>query len=126
MKIIKIIILFISLLIPFNNAYSQSSQVAQYRKGIELMERKFYNEAIEIFEDLVKEGVFVKDCEGRIKEARKAISYITITANDKTISENLCEIFLKAKPINEPIIVAPPTPKAVKRTNFILIHLPIY
>lgn len=88
MKIIKIIILFISLLIPFNNAYSQSSQVAQYRKGIELMERKFYNEAIEIFEDLVKEGVFVKDCEGRIKEARKAISYITITANDKTISAN--------------------------------------
>lgn len=52
------------------------------------MERKFYNEAIEIFEDLVKEGVFVKDCEGRIKEARKAISYITITANDKTISAN--------------------------------------
>ena len=88
MKIIKILILFIGLLMPLNNIYSQSNQLAQYRKGVELMERKFYNEAIVIFENLIKEGAFVKDCEGRIKEARKAISYITIEANDRVVSAN--------------------------------------
>lgn len=88
MKIIKILILFIGLLMPLNNIYSQSNQLAQYRKGVELMERKFYNEAIVIFENLIQEGAFVKDCEGRIKEARKAISYITIEANDRVVSAN--------------------------------------
>ena len=88
MKLIKVLILFVCLLMPLNNVYSQSNQLAQYRKGVELMERKFYNEAIVIFENLIQEGAFVKDCAGRIKEARKAISYITIESNDRIVSAN--------------------------------------
>ena len=48
-----------------------------------------------------------------------AAQSITPAANDKIISLNLCESFLKAKPIPEPITVAPPTPRAVNNTMFI-------
>lgn len=88
MKAIKIIILFFCLLLSLNNVYAQNNQITQYRKGVELMKRKFYNEAIVVFEKLIKEGAFVKDCEGRIKEAQRAISYIIVSANENVLSAN--------------------------------------
>ena len=41
---------------------------------------------------------------------------ITPAPKAKTISENLCEIFLNMKPIRAPNTVAPPTPNAVNNT----------
>ena len=45
-----------------------------------------------------------------------AAASMTPAAKDNTISENLCDIFLNAKPISAPKTVAPPTPSAVKST----------
>ena len=53
--------------------------------------------------------------DGRIKPKTDADN-ITPAAKANIISEILCEIFLKTKPINEPKIVDAPTPNAVNRT----------
>lgn len=58
--------------------------------------------------------------DGKISPKTAAAS-ITPAAKDKTISENLCDRFLKIKPISAPMTVAPPTPKAVKKTNSIIL-----
>ena len=59
--------------------------------------------------------------EGTISPITAAAS-ITPAAKARTISENLCDRFLNKKPIPAPMNVAPPTPRAVKRTISIL-HL---
>ena len=57
--------------------------------------------------------------DGTISPSTAAAS-ITPAANDRMISENLCDMFLKIKPISEPITVAPPTPRAVSNTSSII------
>ena len=56
--------------------------------------------------------------EGSISPSTAAES-ITPAAKESTISENLCEVFLKIKPMSEPMTVAPPTPSAVSNTSSI-------
>ena len=43
---------------------------------------------------------------------------ITPAAKERIKSENLWDIFLNKNPTSAPIIVAPPTPKAVIKTKF--------
>ena len=56
--------------------------------------------------------------DGKISPSIAAAS-ITPAAKASTISENLCEIFLKANPMSEPNTVAPPTPRDVSKTSSI-------
>ena len=49
-----------------------------------------------------------------------AAASITPAANGRIMSENLCDRFLKKKPMIAPRMVAPPTPRAVIRTKLIM------
>ena len=53
-----------------------------------------------------------------------AAASITPAANERIMSENLWDIFLKIKPTRAPTIVAPPTPRAVNRAIFKVFDLP--
>ena len=56
--------------------------------------------------------------DGRINPSTAAAS-MTPEAKERIISVKRWEIFLKAKPISAPTMVAPPTPRAVNNTNLI-------
>ena len=57
--------------------------------------------------------------EGRISPITAAAS-MTPAAKDRIMSFSLCDGFFMRKPRNAPITVAPPTPRAVKSTSFIV------
>ena len=57
-------------------------QLKQFKRGVELMKSKHYNEAIAIFESLKPIKSLTADCEERIKEAQRQLVYITIKTDN--------------------------------------------
>ena len=78
--IVLLLLLSITLLLPAQSR----ADLEKFTRAKELMGRKRYQEAIDIYEQLMNIEALRADCEPLLKEAKKKIAYISIK-NDSRI-----------------------------------------